>query len=461
MFNFFHKKNLKTEEIFANAPEGIALFNMALPTVVGQLIVLIYSLADTFFIGKTNNPYMVAGVSLLLPVFNLFLPLANLTGLGGGTLISRFIALKQDEEAKKMSVLSIYVCLLISFTYSAIFLIFMDKILILLGANSDIIEYSKKYAFFVIVLGAIPTALSNTIANLLRCCGYSKEAGFGITMGGVLNIFLDPLFMFVIFSKGNEVVGAGLATLLSNVITLIYFLLMIYKVRNEASISYDIRLGLPKRSNIINLFTLGVPASFNSFCFDIDYIVLDKLMSQYGAYALAGVGIVLKAERLPLNIGIGICQAMLPLIAYNSARKNYKRMNNFIKLSIISGLCVCAVSMFSYQMFTKNIVCFFINEINTMNNAISFLRVRCIATTFMFLSFFYCYNFQALNEGKYSFILATIRWLILDIPLLFILNNIFGSIGLVLAQLVGDFIASTIFLLVFVHYRKVHKMALK
>ncbi|MCQ2609758.1 MAG: polysaccharide biosynthesis C-terminal domain-containing protein, partial [Lachnospiraceae bacterium] len=297
-------KNKHTTEVFDKMPVPQALLTMAVPTVMAQLIVLIYSLADTFYIGQTNNPNMVAAVSLLLPIYNLTLPLANMTGVGGGTLISRLLARDKGDEAKKVCALSFYVCIAIAFTYATIFLVCMDPILHGLGANDDVYVYAKTYTLFVIVCGAIPTGLSNAMASLIRSCGYSKEAGVGITFGGIINIILDPIFMFVLFPKGQEVTGAAVATLLSNILALIYFFIVSHRIKNVSSINYSLRLGLPTKESIKELFAIGIPVSINSFLFDIDYIVLDKLMSTYGAISLAALGIVLKAERLPLNTGV-------------------------------------------------------------------------------------------------------------------------------------------------------------
>ncbi|MDE6723866.1 MAG: hypothetical protein K2J55_06700 [Eubacterium sp.] len=171
---------------------------MAIPTVVSQIIVLIYNLADTFYVGQTNNPYMVAGTSLILPVFNITLSLAGLTGVGGGSLISRLLGENRENEAKKVSSFSIYLSIVITALFSVAMAVFMDPILKLLGAGDNTYLYAKQYAFCVIVLGGIPTVLSNVLSNLLRSVGVSKQAGFGITMGGLINIVLDPLFMFVL-----------------------------------------------------------------------------------------------------------------------------------------------------------------------------------------------------------------------------------------------------------------------
>ena len=178
--------------IFEELPVPQALKVMVVPTIISQIIVLIYNMADTFYVGRTNDPYMVAGVSLILPVFNILICLAGLAGTGGGTLISRLLGEGKETEARRVSWFSIYISIGMALFYSVIMGIFMDPILKALGASDTIFSYARQYVFCVIVLGAVPTVLSNVLSNLVRSTGMSREASVGITLGGLLNIVPDP-----------------------------------------------------------------------------------------------------------------------------------------------------------------------------------------------------------------------------------------------------------------------------
>ena len=232
---------VKDEQIFRDMPVKQAVLKMAVPTVIGQLIVLVYNLADTFFVGRTGNPYMVAGASLILPVFNISNALSGVIGMGGGTLISRLLGANRREEAGKVSAFTFYTAILIGLVWSVFILMFMNPLLNLLGASSNTFTYAYQYAFCVVVLGSVPTVLQLTCAQLLRATGFSGKAGFGVSMGGILNVILDPLFMFVLLPKGYEIVGAGIATLLSNVITMIYFMIQIHLSKNQSVLSLSIK----------------------------------------------------------------------------------------------------------------------------------------------------------------------------------------------------------------------------
>ena len=425
-------------EIFERMPVPRAVRMMAVPTVISQLIVLIYNMADTFFIGRTANPYMVAGASLILPIFNITLSLSGLAGVGGGALISRLLGRKQTEEAGKVYSFCIYLGVLAAALFSLGVLFFMRPLMRQLGADGNTYRYASNYAFFVIVCGAVPTVLSNTLSTLLRSVGESKKAGFGITLGGAVNIALDPLFMFVLLPDGMEITGAGAATCLSNCIACAYFITVLFRMRKTSVLRLCPPLRLPQKRSLAEIFFVGVPSAVTTFLFDFDYIVIDRLMSGYHDIALAAVGIVLKVERLPLNIGIGICQGMMPIIAYNYSAKNYPRMNETKRYSLKLGLVCAAVSITLYELFAGQIMTVFIRDAQTVALGTKFLRIRVLATPLMFLSFFHVYLFNAFGEGGHALFLGVMRWVVFNIPMLFFLNWLIGMYGIVWSQLAAD-----------------------
>ena len=444
----------KNKAIFESIPVPEAVRTMALPTIISQLIVLVYNMADTFYLGRTNNPFMVAGVSLILPVFNICLSLAGLAGIGGGALISRLLGAGDAKEAEKVSAFSISLAIATTAVFSVGMLLFMNPILRLLGASGNTLTYAAQYSFCVIVLGGIPTVLSNVMANLLRSVGESGKAGFGIAMGGVLNIILDPLFIFVLFPRGYEVLGVGVATLISNCCACAFFTVTILRQKTETVLRFRLSNGLPRTENVRSVFTVGIPSSIATLLFDIDYIVIDKLMSGYGDIALAAVGIVLKVERLPLNVGIGICQGMMPLVAYNYSSGDRKRMFRIIRFSLITGLIVGALSVAMYEVFAGGIIRLFIADPETVRLGTDFLRIRCLATPLMFMSFFTVYTFQGFGRGERSLFLGIMRWAVFNIPMLFILNHFIGMYGIVWSQVTADILTVTLSAFVYFRFRR-------
>ena len=442
-----------SEEIFKNMTVPQAVRTMALPAVVSQLIVLIYNLADTYFIGQTNDPFMVAGVSLVLPVFNLTLCLGGLFGIGGGALLPKLLAVNDRKEASRTAAWCLRWSVVVALAFSALLLAFMRPILTALGASANTYAHARIYVLTVLVLGGVPTVFSNVLSNLLRSLGLSREAGVGVALGGVLNIGLDPLFMFVLLPKGSEVLGVGIATLISNVSACVYCLAVF--LRRQREIAPRFFDTAPKRESVSAVFTVGIPGTLGTLLFDVDYMVLDKLVAGYGDAALAAIGIVLKAERFPQQVGIGLCQGMVPLVAYSYALRDRARVKQIMTHTLKIGIAVAAISITVYELFAHTIVRLFIAEPETLLIGTGFLRVRALAAAIMFFCFFAVFLFQGFGDGKRSTALAIVRWAVLNIPMLFVLNAVFGMYGLVWSQVVSDVITVVISFIVILRFMRI------
>lgn len=435
------------------SPIPAALRVMIVPAVTSQLIVLIYNMADTFYVGQTNNPYMVASTSLILPVFNITLCLAGLAGIGGGALIARLLGEEREDEAKRVSAFSLYLGMVIAAVFSLGMGLFMEPILKLLGANANTYEFARQYAACVIVVGGIPTVLSNVLSNLIRSIGRSREAGFGIILGGVLNIALDPLFMFVLLPDGRQVLGAGIATCLSNCVACVFFLLVLKRMGSTSIITFSPRVGLARRESILAVFAVGVPSASRPSCLTWTMSSLTSSWFPTTIWLWQPIGIVLKVERFPLNVGIGICQGMMPVVAYNYAAKNKQRMEDAIRLSRRLGLIIAGISVVLYELFATQFTRLFISDPQTVEMAAQFLRIRVLATPLMFLSFFTVYLFQAFGKGHISLFLGVTRWLVFNIPMLFLLNALLGMYGIVWSQASADLLTVALSIFIYCRYK--------
>ena len=198
-------------ELFERMNPSRALALMALPTVASQMILLVYNLADTWFIGRTNDPYMVGASSLALTIYLAATALANVFGTGGGSLMVRLTGERKTEDARRAAAYSLAAAAVGALVFSLLVLVFLTPLLRFLGASDNTLRYGRQYVITATVLGGIPTVLSMCMPQLLRNAGYSKEAGIGVGLGSLLNVLLDPLFMFVLLPKGQEVLGAGIA----------------------------------------------------------------------------------------------------------------------------------------------------------------------------------------------------------------------------------------------------------
>ena len=442
------------KEIFETMPVPKALATLAVPTIISQLITMIYNLADTFYIGRSNDPYKVAAVSLTYVLVFVFNALSNLFGVGGGSLISRLLGQQKDGEAKKVCAFSFYGTIAVAALYSLGCLVLTEPLLRLLGASDNTVGYASSYILWVVIVGGIPATLSMTMAHLLRSEGYAKQASFGLGLGGVLNILLDPLFMFVLLGPGMEVSGAAIATMLSNVCALLYFFVTFARLRGRTMLSLSPKHVASGSRYVGKIFATGFPSALGSLLSSAANITINKLTSLYGDFPLAAMGIVKKIDMLPMCVSMGLCQGMMPLVAYNYASGNYVRMRSVSNWARLCGMGFAGLCIVCYELFARRLVGLFINEPETLAYGIDFLRICCLATPLMVCNFQMTYTFQAMGKGPQSLLLASCRQGLINIPLLFLLNRLFGLYGVVWTQLVSDGITLVIS---FALYQRVYR----
>ncbi len=455
-------KDDSRKELFETIPVPRALAAMAVPTIISQLINLIYSLADTFFIGQTGNSYMVAAVTVSFTLFMMTIALANLFGIGGGSLVARLMGVGREEDARRASAFSLYGALGIALGYSLLLALFLNPLLVFLGASPETIDYAREYVWLVVIIGGVPSILSASGAHLLRNVGCSRQASIGLSGGGILNIILDPLFMFVLLPDGREIFGAALATMLSNTVACIYILAVIARLSRTTPLTLrpTVLRGLTW-NDVRQVLNVGVPSAILTGLFDVANIVLNALMSGYGDLPLAAVGIVMKVERLPNAVNVGICQGMLPIVAYNYSSGNRTRMNEVIRFARRAGLAISLVSVIFFEVSAPAVVRLFLNTsagnvedaMSTLAFAGTFLRVRCLASPFQFLNFHSSYCMQAMGDGRDTLLHAVVRELVFYIPFMFVLNR-FGVNALVFGVVLGEGCGAVFALFLLRHWLK-------
>ena len=426
-------KNRK--EIFEHMSVPKAVATLAIPTILSQLVNILYNLTDTFFIGRLNDPFQSAAVNLAFPLFFMFIVFANLFGMGGGSLISRLLGKKEHRQIKHVSAISFYSTIAFTLLYSLGVFLFLEPLLLSMGASSNTLQHSMDYVLWVVVIGGIPTALSMMIGHILRSEGYAKYASIGFVIGALTNIILDPIFMF---GLGLEIKGAAIATMIANVAALSYYLWMMYRLRGQLHISFEWKHFRLRKVWVVAILAVGIPAAAMSLFNVISNVIINNLTVGYGDIPLAAMGIVKKIDMIPLAISIGITQGIIPLIGYNYAAKNYKRMKAFSHFGmgviiVFSTLCVIAFNWQPELIFRT-----FMEEAETLSYGARFLRIAVLATPIMGINFVINSSFQAMGLGKQSMLLSVSRQGLINIPLLFAMNAIFGLYGIVWTQLVAD-----------------------
>lgn len=442
-------------EIFEKMSIKKAVFTLALPTVLSQLVSMVYNLTDTYFIGQVNDPYQVAAVNVAFPIFFVLIVFANLFGIGGGSLVSRLLGKKDYDNIKKVTISSLFGAFLMSLVYSIFVFVYFDQLLGLLGTSVNTIGHTRDYLFWTVVIGAVPSTLGMVFGHLLRSEGFSKQASVGIAIGGVLNVILDPIFIFG-FDMGVE--GAALATMIANTLAMIYYVILIIKLGNQTHMSFDFRLISFRKYIWIPILAIGLPAASASLFNVFATTIINNLTSVYGDYELAAMGIVKKIDMIPLYVTLGISQGILPLIAYNYAAKNYKRMRDISKygmklVMIFSMLCVVL-----FVVEAPLLVRIFIKDSTTVHLGERFLRIAVLAMPVMGVNFVINTAFQAMGKGRQSLLLSISRQGLINIPLLYLMDYWFGLYGIIWTQLLADLLTFAIGFYLFTKLtRKLHE----
>lgn len=448
---------IKTD-IFEKYSIPKAFISLAFPTIISQLIMIIYNYADTYFIGLTNNADAVAGLNVIMPVYIIINALANLFGIGGASLISRYLGIKEEAKAKNTFAFSVWGSVIIATIYSLVLLIGGKSLIYLVGGTDATYEYIYQYMIITMIIGSIPTILNSIFGHLVRSVGASAHASIGMALGGILNIILDPLFMFVILPAGNELAGAAIATLLSNIVATLYFIIYIFKNKNNPVYTLNpkditFKYNIPKE-----VLFIGFPAALSTTLAMVSNIFANKLVSKglsatLQSSALAGLGIAKKINTLAFNICMGITQGMLPFIAYNYASKNMNRMKKGIMFMYGVALSFSIIAVTFFLIFTESLVSFFIKESVSVYYGVKFLKIIAIAVPLCAISFATNTIFQASGKKVFSFILSILRKGLFDIPLMFIFQANIGVLGVLIATPIAETMAlfvAVVLLIIFI-----------
>ena len=423
-----------------------AFLTLVIPTVISQLIAVIYNMSDSFWIGQLNNSAQFAAAFICVPTFLFLASISNIFGIGGASLIARCLGKKDFQKARATCAFCLWTTIFTSLTYGVLFYIFRHPILHLIGATDETYRYCEQYAFWTAVVGAVPAALSGLFGHLIRAEGYAKQASFGMILGLVLNMILDPLFIFIL---GLEIVGAAVATVLAMCIGCAYFVYFILTRPDTSILTLNPKYYQAKNHILPEVLLVGLPSTLMTLMALISNVVANVLTASYSTAAIAGMGIAKRIDAVIFAITNGIGQGALPLISYNYAAKNWKRLRSAIKItftySLIVALMITACLFFS----APRIIHVFIQDSNTIAYGSDFLKILCLTCPFLSLTLIILTIFQALGLKTQPIILALVRKGGLDIPLMYFLNQTIGLMGIAWAFPIEDLLSALIACLLF------------
>ena len=443
---FMEQKSL---EVFESMPVPKAVFKNALPAMAAMLMVLVYNLADTFFIGQTHDALQVAAVSLATPVFLIFMAVGTVFGMGGTSVISRALGEGRKDYAKKVCSFCMWGCVIVGVVMAALFLIFMEPILSLIGASSDTWDLAKTYLMIVVCSGPF-VLISNCYSNVIRTEGESGRACMGQLLGNLLNVVLDPV---MILGFGWNIAGAAIATVIGNVFGAGYYIS--YFLRGKSSLSVRLKDFTLREKVCSSVLAIGVPAALGSMLMSVSQIIINSQMAEYGDMAIAGMGVAMKVVTITGMVCIGLGQGVQPLLGYCVGAKLWKRFKDVFKFSFIFSFILGVVLTVICYLFTNQIVSAFLADVTAFDYAVQFAKIL-LTTSPIFGVFYVLTNaLQAMGAATASLVINLSRQGIIFIPVLFILKAVLGLTGLVWAQPVADILSILLAAVLYVNtYKK-------
>lgn len=423
------------QELFARAPIPRAYFKMALPVVLSMLVSLVYNMVDTWFIAQTQNTALVAGVSLCAPMFTLMVAMGDIFGLGGSSLISRLLGQGKEQRVRHVSAFCSYGAIIWGVLVGALMLIFRQPILRLLGASSDTMDSATDY-FCYLALGAPAIIFTLVPSNILRTEGMAVASMVGSITGAVVNIILDPIFIFGLNMGAG---GAALATVLSNVVSSVLFIVLL--VAKSQRLSVRLRDCSVQGTELREILVIGVPASITNLMQSFAMTLTNRFLLPYGTENVAALGIALKVNMIVMLIMVGFAFGAQPLLGYNYGANNRERLRGLLKFDVLVQLVFSVVMTVVFLISAPQIIRIFMSDSGVIQAGSRILRCMVITMPLMGIILVCTTLFQSAGKAMPAFLLSISRQGV-ALPLcMVVLSAVFGFHGVILAQAAADVVS--------------------
>lgn len=429
------------QELFARAPIHRAYFKLALPVVMSMLVSLVYNMVDTWFIAQTQDTALVAGVSLCAPLFTLMVAMGDIFGLGGSSLVSRLLGQGQQDRVKHVSAFCCYGAILWGVLVTILMLLLQGPILGLLGAKEDTMDSAVAY-YRYLALGAPAIIFTLVPSNLLRTEGLSMASMVGSVTGALVNIVLDPIFIFLMDMGAG---GAALATVLSNVVSAVLFLVLLCtKSRNLSMRPGDMGL---QGGELREILTIGLPASITNLTQSFAMTLTNRFLLPYGTEQVAALGIALKVNMIVMLIMVGFAFGAQPLLGFNYGAGNRARLRQAIRFDVMVELCFSVVMTAIFLGLAPGIVRCFMDDPAVVQAGGTILRCMVVTMPLMGVILVCTTLFQAAGKALPAFLLSISRQGVALLVCMVVLSVAFGCWGVLLAQAAADVISAALALI--------------
>jgi len=414
-----------------------AILKLSIPMVMGMMIQVLYNLVDTYFIGMLNDANQLAAANISLPVFMMLMAIAGIVGSGSSSYISRCLGNKDYEEANKTISIATGILIIMSIIVMIAGIFMSPNIAKGLGANEATFNYTYKY-IFIMFIGAIPVMCSYALGQLLRSEGNIMQSVIGLTLGTVVNIVLDPVF---IFGLKMEITGAAIATIIGQTSTLLYFMYAFLK--GKTTLKINLKKFKYDKNIFKEIFTIGVPASLNQMLMGVSTVIVNNIAVGYGTLTVAGMGVAMKIMTIGTFVFMGFSAGCQPLVGYNYGCNNIPRVKEIIKKGIIITSIIGLSLALIFGVFANSLIGLFTSEPEVINKGAIILRALIISLPFVGGQMISTTSAQSMGKVVVAFILSISRQGLLYMPLLIILNKVFGFSGFIYAQPITDMIMLT------------------
>lgn len=445
----------KRIKILSMAPVGKAIFSMSIPVVLGMMIQVLYNLVDIYFVGKLEDPNQLAAVNIATPLFMIMMAVSGIIGTGASSYISRCLGRSDFDKAGKVLSTGIAICFCLGILTTLLGCIFINPIVKALGSNSMTAPFVLGYSM-ILFLGATVIMCNFALGQLLRSEGSVIASMLGMLIGTIANVILDPIFIFN-FRMGVK--GAAIATVLGNLLGLLYYI--VFYMRGKSLVKFRLNNILPTYDILKQTFSIGAPASISQFLMGVALMLCNVLASEYGVNTVAGMGIALKIMTVGTFIFMGFAAGCQPLIGYNFGAGNYERVQEVIKKGMLITSLIGITLLILFGIFSRELISLFTSLPDVIQMGCFVLRGVMWSLPVYGAQMVGVVTVQAMGKGKASLLLSVARQGAFYIPALFLLNAIFGLNGLIFSQPVADLLALALSIVVLYNILKKNKLQIK
>ena len=418
-------------------------FRLALPVVFSMVITLIYSLADTYFIARTGDAMLVAGVSLCAPLFNILMAIGNIYGQGGNSLISRLLGSEDYDSVKRVSAFCFYLAILTGVCVAIPMMLLHRPMLGLLGASTGTFDHAKGY-YMVITGGAPLVILSFIHTNLIRSEGMSTLSMICTISGSVLNIILDPVFISVF---GWGAAGAALATVLGYVMTDI--LGLIFVRQKSRALSVNVRLARVDRGELGQILGVGITAAITNIATSVCIICMNQFLLPYGDEQIAALGIVMRVTMIVQLILVGFSFGGVPLFGFLYGAEDHDKLRRLLRFCTTFLCSLAFVESAFVFIFATPMIRVFIDDPAIVKDGTTMLHWQIAGMVFCAVVLLYTCVFQATGNAWRALVMSLSRQGVLFIAVFLIATAVAGYNGFLAAQFLADGISACLALVLF------------